>query len=484
MEKTSIVNNDLSEFVNTAASEVIVKEKEPTVVSWRRYLIGPVLAVYMFGYMMSYYTIVEYTNKTWLDKKLKDANITLNNSASSRCEANKSSPEFITEQDATSTASTYVVYYSLAQGIPAVVSNLILGSYTDAFGRKFLLGVGISGTTIRLILSMFIIYFKMDLLYFIGACVIEGCTGQYATMLQVCLAYTGDTTKPGKKRAIGMAYIMLMLGTSFSLASLCAGYLIQIFNFYVPFAVAAILLIFSFIAMVIFLPESLPVERRIKNKKLSSVLYNSVSFFISKDTQNNRWKYQLLLAAHGFCDFSFLGRVGTETIYQMSEPFCWSAEQVGWYGAVRTFGMMIFGVGSVKVFQVCLPDVSIAMIGVLSYCSCFLLTAFSYSSPMLYIAGALSVFGPLESTIIRSLASSLTDSQQQGAIFSAFAAVEIIVNLLSNVGTSTIYSVSVSFMRGFVFLILASFDAIAAFLLAILLVLWRREERTVFIEKI
>lgn len=46
---------------------------------------------------------------------------------------------------------------------------------------------------------------------------------------------------------------------------------------------------------------------------------------------------------------------------------------------------MVFGVCSVKVFQAFLPDVSIAMIGVLSYAVCFVLTALANDSNMLYI---------------------------------------------------------------------------------------------------
>lgn len=320
---------DTNSLVNTVTPEDDrVSTSGTASKTWRIYLIGPLLSVYMFGYMLSYYTITEYTNKTWLDRKLTEAGLSVNGSASSRCESNKSSPVYTVEQEATSAAARYMVYYSLAQGIPAVASNLVLGSYTDALGRKFLLGVGISGTALRTIISVIVIYFKMDLLYFIGACLVEGCTGQYATMLQVCLAYTGDITEPGKQRTYGMACIMFMLGTSLTLSSLSAGYLIQIFNYYIPFALASILLVIAFIVMLTLLPESLPPEKRITDKTFKAVISNSFSFFISKDFGNNRWKYQLLLLAHAFCDFSFLGRIGTETIYQMAEPYCWSAEKV------------------------------------------------------------------------------------------------------------------------------------------------------------
>lgn len=329
---SNVINRDdnISDY-GTASGSTSVKTTPTEVTSWRRFLIGPLLSVYMFGYMMSYYTITEYTNKTWHDKKFKEANITVSSSAVSLCITNVSSAEFEVENEATSMASQYMVYYSLSQGIPAVISNLVLGSYTDALGRKFLIGVGISGTTLRLIVSVIIIYFKFDLLFFIGACLIEGCTGQYATFLQVSLAYAGDITKPGKQRTNGMAYIMFMLGTSLTLASFAAGYLIQNYNFYVPLVVAAILLMISFLIMLFCLPESFPPEKRKTHKSFREVVGHSFSFFISKDIGNNRWKYQFLLLAHGFCDFSFLGRIGTETIYQMSQPFCWSAEKVQLY---------------------------------------------------------------------------------------------------------------------------------------------------------
>lgn len=471
-------------YGDASSSKSEVTEAETKLLTWRRFLVGPILSVYMFGYIISYYTITEYTNETWRNIKYIEANLTFNGSSSARCDVNKSSSEFKAENEASSMAARYMVYYSLAQGIPAVISNLVLGAYTDALGRKFLLGVGISGTTLRLICSFLIIYFKIDMLYFVLACLLEGFTGQYATMLQVSLAYMSDITTSGKQRSHGIAYVMFMLGTSLTLASFAAGYLIQIFNYYAPFAIASVLLVISLIVMLTLLPESFPREKRITNTALKTVVSNSFSFFVSRDFGNNRWKYQLLLLAHGFCDFSFLGRVGTETIYQMSEPFCWSAETVGWYGAARTAGMMVFGVASVKVFQACLPDISIAMIGVLSYAICFMITAFANNSNDLYVAAAVSSFGPLESTIIRSVASSLTDPHKQGAIFSAFAAVEITVNLLSNVGTSAIYSVTVKFMRGFVFLVLSSFDGISFIILLILLIGWKREERETTVVRI
>ena len=362
-------------------------EEDVKLHTWRKLMIGPVLSMYMLGYMMSYYTITEYTNHDLIVKEFNKSGIPVNTSTSNPdCDesVNKSSKAYKANTRAAEIASEYLVYFSLAQGLPAVVTNIILGSYTDAIGRKFLLGVGISGTAVRFILSSIVIYFKLDLLYVVGACLIEGFSGQYATTLQASLAYVSDITDPNKERIFGMALVMFMLGTSLTLASFSAGLLIQNFGYLVPMATSAALLIIAIILCTLILPESFPKHKRVSSKSLRSVLWNSVSFLVVKDINNSRWKYRLLFLAHALCDFSFLGRIGTETIYQMATPFCWSANKVGIFGSLRTMGMMIVGLGSIPFFKWFLPDVGIAMVGVMSYAVGFFLTAFAKKDIMLY----------------------------------------------------------------------------------------------------
>ena len=356
--------------------------------SWRRFFIGPVLFTYMSGYIMSYFIITEYTNSYELKKFFRDANLTHHKTSDSVCDTdvNTSSLSYKTETRATESAANWMVYYSLAQGIPAVVSNVILGSYTDALGRKFLLGVGILGTTVRMCISVVIIRFDYGLIYFIIACVIEGFTGQFSTVLQTCLAYIADITRPGSQRAYGIIFIEIMLGTSLTSASLVCGILIRNFGFFVPVAVAAGLLILSFLIALMLLPESLPVHKRHKDMSVMTIIQNSLSFFITNDSQNNRWKYQILAVGHFLCGISFLGRISTETLYQMSTPFCWTADKVGYYAAIRTGVQVTIGLGSIRLFRICeMSDMLIAMVGVLSYGTNFAIEALATNDAMLYI---------------------------------------------------------------------------------------------------
>ena len=51
-----------------------------------------------------------------------------------------------------------------------------------------------------------------------------------------------------------------------------------------------------------------------------------------------------------------------------------------------------------------------------------------------------------------------------GAIFTAVGVLEVLTQLVSNVATSAIYSATVSYMRGLVFLVLGSYNAISLIL--------------------
>ncbi|XP_052766124.1 solute carrier family 46 member 3-like [Mya arenaria] len=475
----------MDDVVNENETGVKGKLVGGRVLSWRRFLVGPVMVLYMTGYMISYFTITEYTNAYWKHRKLNEANLADNvTSSENKCDVNASDPAYKVEDEATSTASEYIVYYSLAQGLPGIVSNLVLGAYTDAFGRRFLLGIGITGTTVRLILSVIIIYFEANLLYFIGACLIEGCTGQFTTTTQACFVYMGDITDTPAKRTYGMAYVMISIATSLTISTYIAGYLIQTFSFLVAMAVAAAILVLALITMMTLLPESYPPEKRTKSRSIKTMLKNSASFFVTNDERNNRWKYQLLVSAHALSEFGFIGRIGVETLYYMAHPFCWSSKGVGLYMAGRTLVVSVFGIGLVGVYRKFLSDVALTMLSTASYAVCFLFEALAATDMMLYIAIAVGCFSGLESVMVRSIASVLTPADRQGALFSALAAVDVTINLLSNVFTGTIYSVTVNYVRGAVFYVLVAVELMSCSLLSILLVKWNLEKRKLNIQKI
>lgn len=354
--------------------------------TWLHWLIGPIVFAYMFAMLCSYYALVEYTNQYFMKSEYKKANLSLSNTTDTFCEVDKDNIVYQTESKATSEASTWNVYYAVASGVPAIISNMILGSYTDAFGRKFLLAIGIIGTCLRLIIAAVTIYLEADLIYLLIACFVEGCTGQYATTLQVSLAYIADITKPGRARILGIIFIEFVIGVGLSAASLAEGFLVEWKGYMFTFASMAAVLVLTLLFMKFVLPETLTKEHRHRDKTCVGLLKISVSFFVDNDSENRRWKYQLVLLIHALCNMSFLSRLPTETLYQLASPFCWSPTKIGIYAGIRTLVIMFVGLGSVNILARLIDEIWICMIGTVSYAAAFFWTAFVEDDLVYYIS--------------------------------------------------------------------------------------------------
>lgn len=310
--------------------------------TWRHLLIGPVVCLYFFGMISSYYLLVEYTNKYWKDAEYRKSNLSQPGSFSP-CRTNVSIVISLTETQATSKAAEWIMYYSIAAGVPAVIANLVLGSYMDVVGRKVILSISMLGTGLRLLISGIIIYCKADLVYLLIACVVEGCTGQHATCVAVSLAYIADITVAGKERAMGIAIIQSLVGISISLGSLATGYMVHHLGYNIPFFINAGLLVIAFVIAARILPETFKKEDRDKENTPIRALIVIRQFLTKTDEQHSRWKYQITIFALVLTSLSILSRVPTETLYQLAQPFCWSPRNIGIYASVRTMCMMVIG---------------------------------------------------------------------------------------------------------------------------------------------
>ncbi|KAK3583343.1 hypothetical protein CHS0354_038955 [Potamilus streckersoni] len=358
--------------------------KRKTGSSVRQYVVGPLIFLFFLGFMMSYYTITEYVQHEIHEREFKSKNLTNGNDTGSLCSVNTSNPVYETDAYVQSIAAEWILFYSLAGSIPAIFANLILGSWSDSFGRKFLFMVGITGTFIRTTFSSFIIHYKLDFKFFLIGYFVEGVTGLYLAPLQASFAYVADITATGKSRTMGLVALELMMGLALTLASLLGGLLIQHFGYLIPMVTSAGSLVICALIVLTVLPESYIMDRPQKRTSLISTISNSFRFYIEEGPRRLKWKYRILLAAYVFHVTSYLGRLGTETLYQLAVPFCWSPEKIGWYGAIRNAGMCLFGLPAVKFLQSCMSDTKIALIGILSYTACFLFTAFATNDTLLW----------------------------------------------------------------------------------------------------
>ena len=310
-------------------------------ITWQHILIGPIVWMYFFGMISGFFVLMIYTKQCWKDIEYENANLSTYTTVSP-CD-NVSSRVSDADTKATSKSSEWIMYYSLIAGVPAVISNFIVGAYLDTFGRRRILTVSIVGTALRLVIQGIVIFCRADIGFFLIACFVEGCTGQHATCFAGALAYMADMTLPGKSRAIGLAVIEGCVQTAIALASFTTGYMVESWGFKTAMIVDVFFLSLALIAAVFLLPETRQNSENPDDKTFVKQLKLVCQFFTKNDETNSRWKYQVTIAALALTNMSVLSRFPTETLYQLTQPFCWSPAKSGVYFAIRTVCMTIIG---------------------------------------------------------------------------------------------------------------------------------------------
>jgi len=146
-----------------------------------------------------------------------------------------------------------------------LIAAPIIGRLSDRFGRRPLLIVSIAGT----ILGFLLLGFAQNLWMVFISRAVDGLLGGNTALAR---AYITDITEP-KDRSKSLGMIGAAFGLGFIIGPVMGGVLSQ-FGLNVPALVAAVLSILSFIAVLIWLPESLSPNDRENLKKNPHTAFN------------------------------------------------------------------------------------------------------------------------------------------------------------------------------------------------------------------
>lgn len=364
--------------------------------TWRNYLIGPVVIVYMACYIMFYHTTLLYVPH-FLKEQIYPNESFGNATVQSVCDQNKTSAEYIHQQNIEKDAAHWNIYFSIAGGIPSVVSNIVLGSHTDTIGRKSLLILCCLGLLFNILVSSLGIFQQFSLAYFTIGYVIEGTTGRFINVFLSSFSYIADITREGKSRSFGIVLLELAIGIAVVMASLVTGYYIKANGYMFPCITAAMILVLNIALIQFGLPETVVVKKKEETKSLQQNVTNVFSFFV-KESSTGRWKYYVAVAAFFFAALPVLGRTAIETLYQLDEPFCWNSVKIGWFDSLRTALQQICGILLIKGFQRCLSDEIIGAIGSASAVMYTVFIGSARSDVMMYLGKGILILFSVQSS--------------------------------------------------------------------------------------
>ena len=463
-EKTALLQNDTNE--EHVTTELLETEKRSISPTWRHYIIIPAVFGFMFGGQLSLFVQNEWTQNTI--KKDYFPNTTVN---FSQCDnLNKSDPDYKNYQTVQQHSAKWQIFYTLAELIPTLIMQLFLPSYTDSYGRKFLLLLTAFGMWVKTIGITLTVFFKVSFEFMIVSNILAGLSGTSFAMFSATFSLVADLTTSKSKRTFGIVFIEATLLFGNVLASYFSGYFIEDINlgYYTTSLIGACFCGLGFL-LTIFIPESLHKSQQGKRKSIFVTVKRMTNFYISKEFKGKRGAYILLLFSFACAIVTGINRANMETLYFLGRPFCWDPNKIGIFIMVRTAVQGLIGLVSFKLLQLCMSDTLVAIVSPLSNAASYIIEPFAVTTLTIYSVAVVGLFGFLVVPIIRSLMSSMTTVDKQGAVFAGLAFIEVLSTILANLSQNAIYSLTISFMNGFVFIILAGI----AFLNAVLMIVYK-----------
>ncbi|KAK3601530.1 hypothetical protein CHS0354_027672 [Potamilus streckersoni] len=425
------------------------------------YLIVPVILVQTFGLGINSYISTEYV-RAYFQSTIIGNNDTGNNNMTG-CNSDTSNPlyqSYITVQQET---SRWTMYFTVASGVPAVFSSIVLGTYADRLGRRLLLLSVAFGVLVKSGILTAVIYFDANLIYILIGSFIDGCAGGSFSFLAGTFSYVADITKAGKTRSFAIISVELVSSIAGTAASFGTGYFIAILGYFYSMILATSCICIAVLIVICGIPETCR-NKLTARTTICNTLGKAIEFYVSKQYYGKRWKYAVLLISFCFVSLGGVGRASVETLYLLGAPLCWDSVKVGIFGSVKKGAESILGVLISPLLLKCMSSEMLTILGLVSTTASMVLEGLAKTETVFYIVPAIGVFGILAFPMIRSIMSVMTPHESQGSLFAGICAIETVCSMVSSIISKEMYIATVSMMSGFVFLSSAAQTTIAVVL--------------------
>ncbi|KAL3852188.1 hypothetical protein ACJMK2_015862 [Sinanodonta woodiana] len=381
------------------------------------------------------------------------------------------------EAEAQSQAAKWNLYFDLTQNLLTLFSMITFAMLSDNLGRKILLLLPFVGNILLTLVQATIIYFELSLAFeFIGQA-LSGILGSLDTFAVACNVIVADVTPPGKQVIIAYAVLEALNGISRVIGSFATGYCIKYTGFFYSTLGATALSVCGFLLALFGIPETRPkrdAERTVSGiseatsdtKSKNSVLHclrSLVEFYIDKNKYPRKIIFWLCLIICILLMMPTQSRWDLTTLLQLGFPFCWSPTTMGYYNAAQQLLSSFLGFLLLKPLQNCLSSGVIGVCSLISAIVCYVMTGLAWTDAVFFIAIVAGAPMYLCFPIARGIASKAAGPEKQGALFAGITAAEIITRMAATAVFNTIYSMTVSWVRGFAFIVMAFVNFIALF---------------------
>ncbi|XP_062911064.1 proton-coupled folate transporter isoform X8 [Mobula hypostoma] len=184
----------------------------------------------------------------------------------------------------------------------------------------------------------------------------------------------------------------------------------------------------------------------------------------------NRLKLYLIFFCGTLISVCNTGEQAILILFLTLPPQHFSPELYGVYNAMKMFLGGAVLVGLFPLLLRCIREITLAKLGALLRVVSFILLAFSTNTWMAFLSAVMNSFSGFPGPVLRSMASSVVEQNEQGAMYSCMASIDTICIIIGSSAFYALYPETLSTLPGFSFIVMAGFQVIL-----LILVQWLSE---------
>ncbi|XP_027566035.2 thymic stromal cotransporter homolog [Pipra filicauda] len=387
-------------------------------------------------------------------------------------QTNGTAPSHALEDAQQKAVSNFYIIYNLVLGLSPLVSAYGLSKLGDRIHRKIpicfpLLGYLGSKT---LLLLLILLGWPIEVMY--GAAALNGLTGGFTTLWAGIMAL-GSLGSSESRRSLRLIIIELVYGLAGFVGSMASGYLFVGFSDHYregtvlvccSIACYAFCLLYSIFILTVPKPgASCPAKAKSAEEVGSQLPAHTGAATATGSSQPSGCSSSslispskliiiLLFMAAILYDLAVVGAMNILPLFLLREPLSWNAVEIG-HGNAAGYVIFITSFLGVLVFSRCLRDITMIMIGVVSFSAGILIMAFVQWTFLFYIARAVMLFALIPLPTIRSMLSKHVEGSSYGKVFVLLQLSLVITGVVTSTVYNKIYQNTLNWYSSFCFIL-------------------------------
>ncbi|KAM6163655.1 proton-coupled folate transporter [Rhynchocyon petersi] len=361
--------------------------------------------------------------------------------------------------------SHWTLYMNLGGFLVGLFTSTLLGAWSDCVGRRPLLILASLSLLLQVVVSIFVVQLDLHVGFFVLGRILCALLGDFSGLLAAGFASVADVST-SHSRTFRMALMEACIGVAGMLASLLGGHWLRAQGYANPFWLALALLIAMTLYAAFCFGETVkePTHTRLFTLRHHRSIFR---LYVTPSLGKSRMHLALYSLAVFIVITVHFGAQDIMTIYELSAPLCWDSRLVG-YGSAAYNLQYLTSLLGLRLLQCCLADTWVAEIGLAFNILGMVVFAFASITPLMFTGYGLLCLSLVITPVIRAKLSKLVSTAEQGALFSAVSCVNNLAMLMASGIFNSLYPATLSFMKGFPFLLGAGLLFIPAILIGVL----------------